>query len=76
MTLNISEFKNMQSYIESVNKLSIDDIEIEGIEILDSVREDWRLIGSNNVNFVEFLIAECEEGINPVKRLWKEDDEN
>ena len=74
MTIDIEEFKKMQDFFSNINSMTIDEIEIEGIEILNSVRDDFKMIGRNNTDLVDIVIEASERGENPLGDLWKEEE--
>ena len=76
MSIKISEFKKVQDYLESIEQISIDEIEIEGIEISDNVREEWKMTGLNIRYFLEMIIDEYENGVNPLNTIWDAENEN
>lgn len=70
--INIKEFKKMQDFFKEINAMTIEDIEIEGIEILPKVREEFAMIGRNNKDLVEILIDANDNGINPMVDFWED----
>jgi hypothetical protein len=68
------EFKEADDYVRMVNSIDLDDIEVDGIEITDKVREQWHMIGRNNWHFVQQLLDWDEQGLTPVQDIWEADD--
>lgn len=66
-------FKEMQDYITHINNTPIRSIKIihEGkeIPISNKIRNEWRFTGLNNVHFIQTVLKDVEQGLEPLKDL-------
>lgn len=72
-TVDPYDFDLADEYMKWVNSIPLEDLQVEGIEITDKVRDQWRMVGQCNHHFIQRLIEWDDEGLTPVESIWEKE---